>query len=55
MIEYVELDNIKAWAKAMITALQKDQTKSDIQARQEYATKFNFKDTIEQTKNIILK
>lgn len=55
MIEYVELDNIKAWAKAMITALQKDQIKSDIQARQEYATKFNFKDTIEQTKNIILK
>jgi len=55
MIEYIEVDNIKAWAKAMILSLQKDQTKSDIQARQAYAQKFDFKDTIEQTKNIILK
>lgn len=55
MIEYIEVDNIKAWAKAMIAALQKDQTKSNIQARQEYAQKFDFKDTIEKTKNIILK
>ena len=55
MIEYIEVDNIKAWAKAMIAALQKDKLKSDIQARQEYTQKFDFKDTIEQTKNIILK
>jgi glycosyltransferase involved in cell wall biosynthesis len=55
MIEYIEVENVRAWAKAMIGALKKSQTKSEIQARQEYTQKFDFKDTIEKTKNIILK
>lgn len=54
MIEYIEPDNIKAWAKAIIISLQQKPSKSEIQSRQKYSQQFDFKDTIVKTKNIIL-
>lgn len=55
MIEYVEVEDIRAWAKAIIKIVNTDLAKEDIKALKTYSQKFNFKDTIENTKNIILK
>ena len=55
MIEYVEVEGIRAWAKAIIKILATNLSKEDIKALKDYSQKFNFKDTIENTKNIILK
>jgi glycosyltransferase involved in cell wall biosynthesis len=55
MIKYVEVDDIKAWAKMIIELVDTDLSKEDIKALKTYSEKFNFKDTIENTKNIILK
>ena len=55
MIEYVEVDNIRAWAKAMHKAVATNYSKEEISNRQEYSQKFDFKDTITNTQSIILK
>lgn len=55
MIEYVEVEDVKAWAKAIIKIVNTDLAKADIQTLKNYSQTFNFKDTIENTKNIILK
>jgi glycosyltransferase involved in cell wall biosynthesis len=55
MIEYVEVEDVRAWAKAIIKILATNLSKEDIKALKDYSQKFNFKDTIENTKNIILK
>ena len=55
MIEYVEVDNIRAWAKAMLKAVATNYSKEEISNRQEYSQKFDFKDTIKNTQSIILK
>jgi glycosyltransferase involved in cell wall biosynthesis len=55
MIEYVEVEDIRAWAKAIIKILATNLAKDDIKVLKDYSQKFNFKDTIQNTKNIILK
>lgn len=55
MIEYVEVDNIKAWAKSLIQVLKSSSNPEDIKFRQEYAQKFDFNQTIINTKEVILK
>ena len=54
MIEFVEVDNVKAWAKAMIEVLDTNNNLIDVKSRQKYAQKFDFSQTIENTKKIIL-
>ena len=54
MIEYIEPDNIKAWAKAIRAKVQNKPSEAEIKARQKYSQQFDFKDTITKTKNIIL-
>ena len=55
MIEYVEVDNIKSWAKSLIKVLISDSTSVDKNSRQEYTKKFDFNQTIINTKKCILK
>lgn len=55
MVEYVDTDNIRAWAKAIIVTLQKNLSSSEIKARQQHSQQFDFKNTVEKTKNIIFK
>jgi|LakMenE01Jun11ns_1017448.scaffolds.fasta_scaffold9914123_3 glycosyltransferase involved in cell wall biosynthesis len=55
MIEYVEVEDIRAWAKAIIKIVDTDLTKENIKALKTYSQKFNFTDTIVCTKNIIVK
>ena len=54
MIEYVGVDNIKAWAKSLIKFLMADSTPADKNLRQEYTKKFDFTQTIVNTKKVIL-
>lgn len=55
MIKYVEVDNIESWANIIIKVLKSKSTPVDIKSRQEYAQKFSFTETVNKTKDIILK
>lgn len=55
MIEYVEVEDTRAWAKNIIKTVDMNLNKEDIQSLKTHGKKFSFKDTIENTKNIIIK
>ena len=54
MIEYIQTEDILAWAQAIQNTLNTPITAEIKKQRKEYVTKFNFADTIQKTQNIIL-
>ncbi len=54
MIQYVEVDNISAWANSLKELLDFEPQEEIITKRKKYTKQFNFTDTINKTKNIIL-
>ena len=54
MIQYVEVDNISAWVNSLREILDLEPQEEIITKRKEYTKQFNFTDTINKTKDIIL-
>lgn len=54
MIQYVEVDNISAWANSLKKLLDLELGEEIITKRKEYTKQFDFKTTINKTKDIIL-
>jgi glycosyltransferase involved in cell wall biosynthesis len=54
MIQYVEVDNISAWANSLREILDLKPQEDIVIKRKEYTKQFNFTDTINKTKDIIL-